>query len=346
MSAPGVPALPGEALARALRRWGLDFQRGVPLARFTTARIGGPADGLVVVEEVEALADVVRAAWADGLPVTVLGGGSNVLIADRGVRGLVVLNRTRSLRFEADGRVWAASGVLLPTLARLCAERGWGGLEWAIGVPGTVGGAVVGNAGAHGGDIAGCLEAVTLLLPEGEVAIWPADRLALGYRTSRLKTWPTTPRPVVLAASFLLRPEDPERLLERMAAFSAYRRRTQPGGSSLGSMFRNPPGDHAGRLIEAAGLKGLRRGGIVVSALHANFFINEGNGTAAEVRGLMAEVQRRVFERFGVLLEPEIELIGEWEDEAEDPGGCPVRGEIGRARGEPPLGPVGDPGVG
>lgn len=320
--------IPGRALAAALQRWGLALYRDVPLARFTTSRIGGPADALVIVEEVQALADVVQSAWADEIPVTLLGGGSNVLIADRGVRGLVVLNRARALRFEADGRVWAASGALLPTLARLCAERGWSGLEWAIGIPGTVGGAVVGNAGAHGGDIASCLESVDLLVPEEGIVIWKAEQLRLGYRTSRLKTWPTVPRPVVLAARFLLRPEDPEAILERMAAFNAYRRRTQPGGASIGSMFRNPPGDYAGRLIEAAGLKGARRGGIVISTLHANFFINEGSGTAADVRALMAEAQRCVQERFGVLLEPEIEFVGEWEDETADSGGCAVRGEI------------------
>lgn len=308
--------IPGPALAEALRRWGLTVHYGAPLARFTTARLGGPADALLIVEEVQALADVVQGAWADGIPVTLLGGGSNVLIADRGVRGLVVLNRARELRWEPEGRVWAASGVLLPTLARLCAERGWAGLEWAVGIPGTVGGAVVGNAGAHGGDIAGALETVELLLPGEGVVHWPAAALALGYRTSRLKEWPARPRPVVLAARFALRPEDPKAILARMAAFQAYRRRTQPGGASVGSMFRNPPGDYAGRLIEAAGLKGARRGGIVISQLHANFFINEGNGTAADARALMAEVQRRVWERFGVWLEPEIEFIGEWEDEA------------------------------
>ncbi|MCS7251286.1 MAG: UDP-N-acetylmuramate dehydrogenase [Thermoflexus sp.] len=318
----------GEALTAALKRWGLALERDVPMARFTTSRIGGPADALVIVEDVQALVDVVRGAWADGIPVTMLGGGSNVLIADQGVRGLVVLNRARALRFETDGRVWTASGVLLPTLARLCAERGWAGLEWAIGIPGTVGGAVVGNAGAHGGDIAGCLESVELLLPEGSIATWSAEQLELSYRTSRLKTWPTVPRPVVLAARFALRPEDPEAILERMAAFNAYRRRTQPGGASIGSMFRNPRGDYAGRLIEAAGLKGARRGAIVISTLHANFFINEGNGTAADVRALMAEVQHRVWERFSVLLEPEIEFIGEWEDETADPGGRAVRGEV------------------
>ncbi len=328
---PDPKAIPGEALTAALQRWGLTLYQGIPLARFTTARIGGPADALVIVEDIQALADVVWGAWADGTPVTLLGGGSNVLIADRGVRGLVVLNRARTVRFETDGRVWAASGVLLPTLARLCAERGWSGLEWAIGVPGTVGGAVVGNAGAHGGDIASCLESVELLLPEEGPVTWRAEQLALGYRTSRLKTWPRTPRPVVLAARFALRPGDPEALLERMAAFNAYRRRTQPGGASIGSMFRNPPGDYAGRLIEAAGLKGARRGGIVISTLHANFFINEGGGTAADVRALMAEVQRRVWEQFGVLLEPEIEFVGEWEDETTDPGGCVVRREIGGA---------------
>jgi UDP-N-acetylmuramate dehydrogenase len=339
-------ALPGEALTTVLRRWGLTLQRGVPLARFTTARIGGPADALVIVEEVPALAEVVRAAWADGIPVTLLGGGSNVLVSDRGVRGLVVVNRARDLRFERDGRVWAASGAALSTLARLCAERGWAGLEWGVGIPGTVGGAVVGNAGAHGGDIAGCLESVELLLPEGEVVTWSAAQLELGYRTSRLKTWPHPRRPVILTARFALRPADPEVLLERIAAFHAYRRRTQPGGASIGSMFRNPPGDYAGRLIEAAGLKGARCGGVVISPLHANFFINEGNGTAADVRALMAEAQRRVWERFGVLLEPEIEMIGEWEDETADPCGGALRREVGGARGEPPVGPVGHPGAG
>lgn len=294
-------------------RFGAALLRDEPLVRYTVARLGGPADALVTAHSCQDLAEAVGLAHEAGLPWLVLGGGANVLIADRGVRGLVIVNHARGMAFEDDGRVWAESGASLSTVARKASNRGLGGFEWAANVPGSVGGAVVGNAGAHGGEIARQLIYVDLLDSEACCAAlrWTPDDMRYSYRASALKG--QRGRFVLLAAEFQLEPgHDPKALNERIAELAVRRKRTQPPGSSLGSMFKNPPGEHAGRLIEAAGLKGTTIGGVQISPLHGNFFVNLGGGTAADYRALIELAQERVAATSGIALELEIELVGDW----------------------------------
>lgn len=290
-------------------------RRNEPLARYTALRIGGPADLLVTVEDIEALRQAVELAWQHGLPCRILGGGSNVLIGSAGIRGLVVLNRAGRIRF-GDAEVWAESGASFSTLAQHCVARGLAGLEWAAGIPGTVGGAVVGNAGAWGGDVASVLTEARVLQPNGQATLWDVKRLGYGYRSSVLKhrgAGSTEPerRPVVLEAHFRVKPSDRELLKKQLAAITKRRKASQPGGATCGSVFRNPPGDYAGRLIEAAGLKGAGQGGAVISTVHANFIVNQGGATAADVMGLIDLARRSVEAETGVQLTLEIELLGE-----------------------------------
>jgi UDP-N-acetylmuramate dehydrogenase len=297
-----------------------------PLARYTTARIGGPADVLVEAGSAQELQKLVAAARKWQLPLTILGGGANVLISDKGVRGLVIINKAKRIEFCDSAQVWCESGTVLPTLARECVAHGLAGLEWAVGVPGTVGGAVVGNAGAHGRDIAADLLSATILTDANEVVEWSTEDLQFEYRSSRIKremrnsihATRSRAQPlrgtqyVVLAANFQLTPADPSELAKKADEFNDYRRRTQPPGASLGSMFKNPPGEAAGRLIDQCGLKETRVGDAEISPVHANFFVNHGKAKAGEVKTLIDLAQRRVKERFGVELELEIELLGEW----------------------------------
>jgi UDP-N-acetylmuramate dehydrogenase len=248
-----------------------------------------------------------------------LGGGSNMLVSDLGVRGVVVLNRASKVVFDAEKpSVWAESGKNFGSLARQAARKGFSGLEWAAGIPGTVGGAVVGNAGAHGGDTAGNLELAEVLHRDQGRTTWKVERFNYGYRSSVLKTNTASRQPlrqpqvVVLSADFNLEVGDPEEIQQVLEDNLAFRRRTQPPGASMGSMFKNPPGDYAGRLIEAAGMKGARVGSAGISELHANFFINHGGARAADVYSLIQQARRTVKEQFGVTLELEIEIVGEW----------------------------------
>ncbi len=286
-----------------------------PLARYTAARLGGPADWLYVAREsTDELVEVVSAAWAQGVPVRVLGGGANVLVSDKGARGLVVINDVAEVSFGDwhDGRNAAATGGTgLIVLARKCAARGLAGLEWAASVPGTVGGAVVNNAGAHGSDMAAHLCDAVVLDAERGPQLMTREELAYGYRASALKARPDR-RFLVLLATFALTPDDPAAIQARMDEFIAYRKRTQPPGASLGSIFKNPPGDYAGRLIEIAGLKGCRVGGVLVSPVHANFFVNTGDATADDYSALIEHVREVVYRHSGVELELEIERVGEW----------------------------------
>jgi len=309
--------------------------RGELLSRHTTARVGGPADVLVEAHSADELRELAQLARQHEWPGLILGAGSNVLVSDAGVRGLVILNKARRIKFQISKtkaqsqtagesfeapKVWAESGVILPALARECNERGLAGLEWAIGVPGTVGGAVVGNAGAHGCDVAHALISATVLEPDGSVCSWTAQECEFGYRTSRFKSasrqisnrQSAIGNPVVLAAEFKLTLDTREACEARAAEFTERRKRTQPPGASLGSMFKNPPGDYAGRLIEAAGLKGARVGQVEISNAHANFFVNLGGATAADICALVRLARGQVAERLGVHLETEIEVLGDW----------------------------------
>jgi UDP-N-acetylmuramate dehydrogenase len=222
-----------------------------------------------------------------------------------------VLNEARTVAF-APTRVKAESGASLSTLARQCIAQGQGGLEWAIGIPGSVGGAVVGNAGAWGSDVASTLCHASLLEPPGSIVTWPVERFAYGYRTSALKRKRNSDRGIVLEAEFGVREVGQPALEAKAAGITLRRKASQPRGASCGSVFRNPSGDFAGRLIEAAGLKGRRSGGAEISTVHANFIINTGRATASDVKALIDLAFKAVQDQFDVALELEIELIGEW----------------------------------
>jgi UDP-N-acetylmuramate dehydrogenase len=301
------------ALAGALRSALGDESvvEGGSLARYTSLRVGGPAELLVMAAGVDALQRSVSLAWQQGVPCCVLGSGSNVLVADDGIRGLVVINRARAVRL-VEGGLHAESGATLAAAARLALSAELAGLEWAAGIPGTVGGAVVGNAGAWGSNVASTLRQALVLQADGSVCTWTVERFEYGYRTSLLKRSDPVRRAVVLEADFQLQPAEGQSLRARAAEIAARRRASQPAGASCGSVFRNPPGDYAGRLIEAAGLKGERCGGAVISPRHANFVINEGGASASDVASLVELMRREVKRLFGVMLEPEIELLGEW----------------------------------
>jgi UDP-N-acetylmuramate dehydrogenase len=292
-------------------KFGDSVQENVSLAPYTSARIGGPADILVTANSADGLAEVMTVIWRQGLPYVILGGGSNVLISDKGVRGVVVLNRAKEVRFENGDqpKVWVESGVVFSNLANRCASKGLSGLEWAATIPGTVGGAVVGNAGAFGGDMSGNLIVAELLTNRGREK-WPVKKMDYGYRTSALKG--NAEKAIVLSAELGLKNATKDSVSNKIEQFSERRKATQPPGASMGSMFKNPDGDHAGRLIEAAGLKGTRIGNAEISPLHGNFFVNHGETKASDIRALIELVQKKVAEMFGVTLELEVELIGDW----------------------------------
>ncbi len=292
-----------------------------PLSRYTTFRIGGPADYLVRASDRPTLELALEWAEREGLPVTVIGGGSNLLIRDGGIRGLVIVFRAAGEALAGALQVAPDDGatlVSLPATAPLSwvghrtSELGLAGLEWAAGLPGVVGGAVVNNAGAHGGEIGAVLVDVELYdLEERRVVRWTRDVLAPRYRMTELKAQPRPRRYVVLAARVRLLPGDPGRLLRTAEEYARWRREHQPTGPCAGSVFTNPPGTYAGYLIERAGLKGFQIGRMRVSERHANFFLNLGGASAAEALALLEAVQRQVAERFGIVLQPEIEIIGE-----------------------------------
>jgi UDP-N-acetylmuramate dehydrogenase len=289
------------------------LQEQVALARYTAARVGGPADFLLEARSARELAEMAQKLWAGGTRFTILGGGSNVLVSDQGVRGVVILNRAREVQFQtapAPPRVWAESGANFGALARQAASRGLAGLAWAGGIPGTLGGAIVGNAGAHGSDMSDNLLVAEILHHLRGRETWPVERLSYAYRDSALKG--RGAELLVLSAVLRLEPGSVEAIRAEMDTYLEHRRRTQPPGASMGSMFKNPPGDYAGRLIEAAGLKGERQDGAQISSLHANFFINHGGARAADVLRLIRKARQAVLEQFQIELELEVELMGDW----------------------------------
>lgn len=314
----------------AARQLGLKLQSQVPLSRYTAARIGGMAEFLIEVHSPPKLKELISIVWENQIPYTLLGGGSNVLVSDEGLSGLVVINRARGrarVQFDLNAHpplVWADAGVNLSHLARQAAEHSLCGLEWATGIPGTLGGAIVNNAGAFDGDIASNLVLVTILHRKwrnnqfhAAQEQWTLTEMEYGYRSSRLKHHPN--QAVVLSALLRLEHGDPKVIKSKMDDFSERRRKTQPPGASLGSMFKNPPGDFAGRLIDAAGLKGLTIGGAMISPIHANFFINMGNATARDVWQLIQNARQAVAQKFGIELELEIQPLGNFEEQMPHP---------------------------
>ena len=299
------------------RRIGVKTSRDEPLARFTTMRVGGPADLFATVHNAHELRALVRFARTRGLPHFVLGRGSDLVIADAGIRGLVIQVRAEGSRTNGE-RYTAEAGMQMARAATETQHAGLTGLEFGLAIPGTVGGAVWANAGAHDADIAAVLESARVLAADGTETIVPAAELGLSYRHSRFKATddgapPETPRDVVVEATFRLAAADPDVIKARLDEIRHWRQAHQPLGlPSAGSVFRNPPGDSAGRLIEAAGLKGLRIGGAVVSEKHANFIVNDQKGRAADVRRLGETVRAEVLARHGVTLAFEIEFVGDW----------------------------------
>ncbi len=281
-----------------------------PLARHVTFRIGGPADVLLLPRSLAHLIAAVAWLYREGRPFVLLGRGSNVLIADHGVRGVVIKTGRGQEGVRYDGnRIVAECGVSLPQLSRAAATKGLAGLEFAAGIPGSVGGGVVMNAGAHGCSIDGVVRTVRVFTPAGEQR-WSRDAMGFRYRESRLQREPG----IVLEAELDLQPADPGACLARLDEWLRTRSDTQPlGPPSSGCVFRNPAGDHAGRLIDASGGKGIRVGGAVVSDRHANYIVNAEGATAADVVRLIADVRARVRDRSGIDLEPEIKLMGAFE---------------------------------
>jgi UDP-N-acetylmuramate dehydrogenase len=293
------------------------LRRNEPLARHTTYRVGGPAELFLHAESAAAMVAAWRWAAARGLPCTLLGGGSNVIIADAGLPGLVIKHRTTvlpPLPAEVAGDALAVAIDAALVLARLSVwtvRHGWRGLEWAGGIPGTMAGAVIQNAGAHGGQLSDSLLDVTVLTPSGEVEVWPPERLDLRYRHSIWRASSAEPRPLICGLRLRLTRADPAELQAAVEHGQEYRRRTQPRGPSAGSIFKNPPGDYAGRLIDQCGLKGTRLGGAVISPLHANWIINDTEtATAADILALAALARDTVARRFGVTLQMEQEILG------------------------------------
>jgi UDP-N-acetylmuramate dehydrogenase len=297
------------------RRIGVKTSRDEPLGRFTTMRVGGPADLFVTPHNRFELRKLVQFARSRDLPHFLLGRGSDLVIADAGIRGLVIQIRAEGIRIDGE-RLVAEAGVQMARAATEAQKAGLTGLEFGLAIPGTVGGAVWANAGAHEGDIAGVIGSASVLAADGaEGSLGVAD-LGFAYRDSRFKHVPDgAPPELVMDATFHLAPADPAAIAASLDEIRTWRRTHQPLGiPSAGSVFRNPPGDSAGRLIEAAGLKGTRIGGAAVSEKHANFIVNDQRGSAADVRRLAEHVRAVVAERAGVTLEPEIEFVGDWRD--------------------------------
>jgi UDP-N-acetylmuramate dehydrogenase len=307
------------ALTALRQQFGQTLQENVSMASYTTARVGGPADALLVAHSAAEIESAARLLWKLNVPFYVLGSGSNILIADRGLQGVVIHNRARTVKIDVRSTpisVWAESGANFGAIARQVALRGLSGLEWATAVPGTLGGAVYGNAGAFGGDMRGNLLLAEILHPTGKET-WRLEQMGYGYRTSALKQAHAAgkqPTAIILSARLKLEQSDPPTVQARMNANSEHRRGSQPPGASMGSMFKNPDGDYAGRLIEAAGLKGLRIGDAEISSIHANFFINHGAATASDIGALIRKAQETVLERLGIQLALEVELLGDWSD--------------------------------
>jgi len=303
------------------RRVGVKTSRDEPLARFTTMRVGGPADLYAAAHNVFELRALVKLARARDLPCTLLGRGSDVVISDAGVRGLLIHVRAEGHEI-VNGRLVAEAGLPMAKAATVTAEAGLTGLEFGLAIPGNVGGAVWANAGAHGSDVAAVLETALVLGAAGSEARLDRADLGLAYRESRLKhPLPGVPADVVLAATFRLAPQEPAAIRARLDEIRRWRREHQPLGiPSAGSVFRNPAGDRsAGALIDACGLKGLRLGGAVVADRHANWILNDRGGTAADVRCLAERVRATVERETGIRLAFEVVFMGDWTGWVEEP---------------------------
>jgi UDP-N-acetylmuramate dehydrogenase len=322
------------------RLFGHDLRIQESLARHGTFAVGGPADAWVTVEQEEELRALIYLAQTRKWPLILVGNGTNVLYADAGARGIVARMAISGWSVEeVDSQhslLTVGAGVNLPSLVNDLAERGLGGLEWGAGVPATIGGAVVSNAGAHGACIADTLQSARVLLAADDptsgppvVRTLPLPELELAYRHSRFRASrrvafddegllvivareQVDPVEMIVGATFLLQRVDADELRVRVKAYRQHRRDTQPVQASAGSVFKNPPGDYSARLIDQAGLKGASVGKAMISTKHANFIVNPGGASAADIAGLIVLARRTVLERYGIELELEVELRGDW----------------------------------
>ena len=305
-----------EAAIRELRALETDVRLDEMMSRHTTFGIGGPADAYVVARSTESLARCVGVAAAHGLSFFILGSGSNVLVGDRGIRGVVVENATKHVEAPepaGDGvfHITGEAGASFAAVARRLTRAGFAGLDWAIGIPGTLGGAVVYNAGAYGGSLVDVLRWVDVCDPEGRVERLVAADLGLVYRGSAF-TRGVLGRRVVVRIGFTAYQGEAPQLQARITELDKRRLATQPRGRNAGSVFKNPAGaDPAWRLIEAVGLRGHRIGDAQISELHANFFVNAGHARATDVRALIELARTRIYEQFGVHLDNEVAMVGE-----------------------------------
>ncbi len=301
--------------SRIRTHFGNHLMEQVSLRSYTTARVGGPADGLLEVKTEKELAETVLFLWAENIPMKVIGFGSNLLVSDYGYRGIIVINRSYDFSIDDGGKtavVQSSSGINFSRIAREVSLAGWTGLEWASGIPGSIGGAVYGNAGAHGSDMTSNLVEAELLHPSMGITRWDMDQFGYGYRTSEIKR---SEKPAIIVHTTLaVKKAEEHEIIHKLDEFTAKRKSNQPTGASLGSIFKNPVGDYAGRLIEAAGLKGRKIGGAEISSKHANFFINSEKARAADIYQLICMAQREVEQKFGITLETEIELLGSFKD--------------------------------
>ena len=280
-----------------------------PLANHTTWRIGGPADLLIQPKDKASLQKALQILHRHEIPWSVIGRGSNLLVRDRGIRGAVLKVAEGLSHCEFRGEeVCVGAGYSMIRLAMETGKMGLTGMEFAGGIPGTVGGAVYMNAGAHGSDLSRILIDAEILFENGEAKVLTNEELSFSYRTSLLQKQ----KGIVVEARFQLRAGDRQQIASTLAANKERRRRTQPLQlPCAGSVFRNPPGDHAGRLIEAAGLKGYQIGGAQVSEIHANFIVNRGGATATDVLTLINHIRSTILEKFGVEMHPEVLVVGE-----------------------------------
>ncbi len=296
-----------ERLAERAQQEGCCAEAQIPMASLTTFRIGGPCGILFTASNPETAALLLRCCAEEEVPLLILGNGSNLLVSDKGIPGAVLRLSSGEIRFEKD-RVICPAGVPLKALCRAVRDRGLAGLEFAYGIPGTVGGAVFMNAGAYGGEMKDVLLRAAACDSAGNRREYRAEEMELRYRHSRFMK----EQLLVLEAELQLMPDDPSAITARMEEFLRRRREKQPlEYPSAGSFFKRPAGHYAGTLIESCGLKGYAVGGAQVSEKHAGFVINRGGATCAEVKQLAQDVMRRVWESTGVLLEPEVRFVGE-----------------------------------
>jgi len=293
--------------------FGEKLHENVNMANYTTSHVGGLIPALIPTHTQDELVFTVKILWDLSIPFIILGSGSNILVSDKGLNSVIVHNRAHNLKIDSNSAsptIFAESGAILGTVARQSALRGLSGMEWSAPIPGTVGGAVYGNIGAYGSTVKSCLKVAKILHKTEGIHDWTAERFAFKYRSSILKR-ENIPA-VILSATFNAVHSSRDEAWEKIAAYQAHRKETQPPGASMGSTFKNPKGDHAARLIEAAGLKGRRIGGAMISPIHANFIINLDNASAQEIWQLINLMRNTVYEEFGIALETEIEILGEF----------------------------------